>query len=332
MRVVGLARAVADPDHVAGGAVPVAGGRILPRHRLLVAEQQRLVAGVDVGAAQLGMAFEIEPAGLHEGERLGDAVGHLLVAIHRLRVFYKTEHPLMHAAEARVAAMREGAQQVQGRGRLVIGLDQALRIGRARFRGELRAVDDVAAIARQLDAVALLGRRGARLGELAGDAADLHHRRGRREGEHHRHLQEHAEEVADRVRAVVLEALGAVAALKQESIAGRDPRERLLQVARLAGKNQRRKRRKLAPRPRRASRRPGTAAPGRSGFPRQLSGVQRSGMTHNSLQLPGLIHADRLSSRKPRQRLSGTHPSQSPPFRVKERWIPALPSVGRDDT
>jgi hypothetical protein len=36
----------------------------------------------------------------------------------------------MHAAEAGVAAMREGAQQVQGRGRLMIGLDQALRIGR----------------------------------------------------------------------------------------------------------------------------------------------------------------------------------------------------------
>ena len=77
------------------------------------------MAGVDVGAAQLGMAFEIEPAGLHEGERLGDAVRDLAVAVHRLRVFYKTEHPLMHAAEAGVAAMREGAQQVQGRGRLV---------------------------------------------------------------------------------------------------------------------------------------------------------------------------------------------------------------------
>ena len=245
MRVIDLARAVADPHHVAGGAVPVAGGRILPRHRLLVAEQQRLVAGVDVGAAQLGMILEVEAAGLHEGERFRNAVRHLLVAVHRFRVFYKTEHPLMHAAKARVAAMRERAQQVQRRGGLVIGLDQPLRIGRARFLGELRAVDDVAAIARQLDAVLLLDRRRARLGELARDAADLHHRRSGREGEHHRHLQEHAEEVADRVRAVILEALGAVAALKQESIAGRDARERLLQVARLAGKHERRKRRKL---------------------------------------------------------------------------------------
>ena len=110
---------------------------------------------------------------------------------------------------------------------------------------ELDAVDDVAAIARQLDAVALLGRRRARLGELAGDAADLHHRHCRREGQHHRHLQEHAEEVADVVGAVLGEALGAVAALEQERLAGRHPRKMLLQAARLAGKNQRRKGREL---------------------------------------------------------------------------------------
>src|ERR1700737_3661683 len=112
----------------------------------------------------------------------------------------------------------------------MIGLDQALRVGRARTFRELRAVDDVAAIARQLDAIALLGGRGTRLGELAGDAADLHPRTGGREGENDRHLQEDAEEVADRVRAMVLEALGAVAALQQESLTGRHARERLLQV------------------------------------------------------------------------------------------------------
>ena len=106
---------------------------------------------------------------------------------------------------------------------------------------ELGAVDDVAAIARQLHAAALLGRRGARLGELAGDAADLHHRRAAGEGQHHRHLQEDAEEVADVVGAVLGEALGAIAALQQEGLAGRDLGQRLLQLARLACKNQRRK-------------------------------------------------------------------------------------------
>ena len=79
--VIELAGAIADPQHVAGGAVPVARGRIDAGHRLLVAEQQRLVAGVEIGRAQLGMAFRIEPAGAHEVERLGDAVGELLVVV-----------------------------------------------------------------------------------------------------------------------------------------------------------------------------------------------------------------------------------------------------------
>ena len=41
------------------------------------------------------------------------------------------------------------------------------------------------------------------------------------------------------------EAFGAIAALKQEGFAGRNPRQRLFQVAGLTRKNQRRKRGKL---------------------------------------------------------------------------------------
>ena len=108
------------------------------------------------------------------------------------------------------------------------------------FGREGGVVDDVAAIARQFDAVALLHRRGARLGELTGDAADLHHRRGGGIGEHHRHLQEHAEEVADVVRPMFGEAFRTVAALQQKSLPVGHAGERLFQAARLAGKNQRR--------------------------------------------------------------------------------------------
>ena len=89
---------------------------------------------------------------------------------------------------------------------------------------ELDAVDDVAAIGRQRDAVLRLGVGGARLGELAGHAADLHHRAGGAEGQHHRHLQQHAEGVADVVGMEFGEALGAVAALQQESLALAPPR------------------------------------------------------------------------------------------------------------
>ncbi len=178
------------------------------------------MAGVELGGAQLGMALEIEPAGLHEAERLRDAVGQFDVAPRLRTILDEAEHPLPHAGEIGVAALREGAQQIERRRRLPEGFDLAARIGPARVFGEGDVVDDVAAIARQLLAVALLGRRGARLGELAGDAADFHHRRGGGISQHHRHLQEHAEEVADVVRSMLGEAFRAVAALQQESLAG----------------------------------------------------------------------------------------------------------------
>src|SRR6202158_1217408 len=58
MAVIELAGAVADPDHVSRCRVPVAGGGIDPREGLLVAEQQRFVAGVDIGGAELRVAFK----------------------------------------------------------------------------------------------------------------------------------------------------------------------------------------------------------------------------------------------------------------------------------
>ena len=151
----------------------------------------------------------------------------------------------MHAAEIGKAAGGEGAQQVQRRRRLPVRHQLALRIGHARFGGEGDVVDDVAAVARQLDAADLFHRRGARFGELSGDAADLHHRQRAGIGQHDRHLQQHAEEIADVVGAVFGEAFGAIAALQQEGLAGGDARQRLFQVAGLAGEHQRRKRREL---------------------------------------------------------------------------------------
>ena len=59
----------------------------------------------------------------------------------------------MDIFEVGVAAIGEGAQKVEGRRGLAIGFQLAARIGRARLSGELDVVDDVAAIARQFDAV-----------------------------------------------------------------------------------------------------------------------------------------------------------------------------------
>ena len=152
----------------------------------------------------------------------------------------------MDVLEVGVAAGGEGAQQVERRRGLAVGLDLPARIGLARGGRELDVVDDVAAISRQGHAVDRLGVGGARLGELASDPPDLHDGRSGGEGHHHRHLKEDPEEIADVVGRMFAEALGAIAALEQERVARGRLAERLLEFARFACKNQRRIAGKLA--------------------------------------------------------------------------------------
>ena len=78
------------------------------------------------------MALEIEPAGLHEAERLGDAVGELLVMVRLRRVLDEAEHPLPHIGEIGVAALGERAQQIERRGGVAKRLDLPLRDRAAR--------------------------------------------------------------------------------------------------------------------------------------------------------------------------------------------------------
>ena len=77
-----------------------------------------------------------------------------LIASRLRAVLHEAQRPVMDALEIGVAAGGEGAQQVQRRRRLPVGLELAARIGHARLGRELDVVDDVAAVARQLDAVA----------------------------------------------------------------------------------------------------------------------------------------------------------------------------------
>ena len=196
--------------------------------------------GVEVGRPQLRMRLGVEADRPHEGERLGDAVGDFLIALGLRTVLDEAEHPTMGVLEIGVSAGGEGAQEVQCRGGLAIGLELPARLRLARFRGELDVVDDVAAIGRQRDAVDRLRAARPGLGELAGDPADLDDRRGGGKGHDHGHLQEDAEEIADVVGRMLGEALGAVAALKQERFARRGSAEHALELPRLAGENERR--------------------------------------------------------------------------------------------
>ena len=97
----------------------------------------------------------------------------------------------------------------------------------------------------QLLAVALLDRGRARLGELSGDPADLHRRHAGAVGEHHRHLQDHLELVADVVGRELRERLRAVARVEQEAVALADRGERFPQRTRLAREHERRHATKL---------------------------------------------------------------------------------------
>jgi len=175
----------------------------------------------------------------HEVHRVLDPGRHLAVAP-RLDLVGEARDPALHPVDVGVAAGREGAQEVQRGGGLGVGLKHAVRIGDARLGGEVEAVDDVAPVGGKLAPAYDLGRRRARLGELPGHAPDLDHRQLRAPGQHDRHLQKHLEGVADVVGRELREALRAIAPLQQERSAHGHLAQRALELARLAGEDQRR--------------------------------------------------------------------------------------------
>ena len=78
---VELAGALADPEHVGRAVVPVAGEGVLAGERLLVAEDQRLVAGEEVDLVQVRLGLGVDAAGPHEAQGPVDLVGQPLVAL-----------------------------------------------------------------------------------------------------------------------------------------------------------------------------------------------------------------------------------------------------------
>ena len=158
VRPLRLARAVSDPQQMRGVAVPVPGGGVDPRERLLVAEEQRFVRGVERGLMQGRGGGGGDPARLHEVERLLDPVGQHTVALGLRRLGDEVEAPPMHPVEIRVAALRQRPKQAQGGGGLEVGAQHPFGVGGSRAGVELDSVDDVAAVRRKLHAPAGLGR------------------------------------------------------------------------------------------------------------------------------------------------------------------------------
>ena len=230
-----------DPEEVGGAVVGVPGPGVDAGQRALVVEEQRLVGGVELHGAD---RVEVHARRSHEPHSAVDLGGqHLVAGVGG--VPHEALVPLVDAPQVRETAVGEGPDEVQGGGRGVVGAQQPVWVRDARFRGELVAVDGVATERRQLDAVAHLGVRRARLGVLARHAPHLDDGEGRPVGEHHGHLQDRLYLAPDVVRGVRGEGLGAVAALQDERLAPSGGRHEFLQSVGLAGEHERRGGREL---------------------------------------------------------------------------------------
>ena len=232
---------VRSPTHSmwAEQSYQLAGQRVAPREPLLVVEQEALVARPHVHLVQAPLRVEVDAAGGHEPERALDLGRDRLVAAALGRGGHELLVPAVDAGQVGEPALGEGAQQVQGRGGLVVGLDEPVRVGHARGRGRRVVVHHVAAEGRQLDAVHRLGRGRAGLRELARDPSQLDDGQRAGVGHHRRHLEDDLELLADADRREVGERLGAVAGLEQERTPLGDARERGREVAGLAGEDER---------------------------------------------------------------------------------------------
>ncbi len=124
VRAVELASALADPQHVRRAVVPAAAQRVLTGERLLVAEQQRLVTGVEVDLVQVVVVLGVDTAGPHEPQGSVDLGGELVVGAALGARCDELLRPGVDPAEVGETTLGEGAQQVQRRGRLVVGLHQ----------------------------------------------------------------------------------------------------------------------------------------------------------------------------------------------------------------
>src|SRR3546814_17613696 len=121
--------------------VPVSGQRVLAGQRLLIAEQQRFMAGVECGALQLRNGFGVDPAGRHEVQRLADAVGKVLILLEHGGATHEIQRPGVELVQIGIAALREGAQPVERSRRLRIRSEES-RVGKewvsqCRSRGTL---------------------------------------------------------------------------------------------------------------------------------------------------------------------------------------------------
>ena len=223
---------------MAGHVVGFAGARVDAGQCTFVFEQQRLVGSVELGGLE---GIEVGSAGIHEADGAIDFGSGLFVALVAGVRCEETAVPVVHEPQICETALGERTNEVKRRCGDVVRLEQTLRIVATGFLGELIAVDDVAAERRQGDSVAGLHIGRARLRELTGHTADLHHGHRTAVGEHCSHLQNSLHTGPDLVSLSSVEGFGAVAAGQDEGLTARGSGNPLLEHIGFTGEDQRRR-------------------------------------------------------------------------------------------
>jgi hypothetical protein len=115
------------------------------------------VRGVELGRLELRRRIGVDAARAHEVHGLGNAVGEVLITLRCGRAFQEAQRPAVNVLEVCIAAHGKRAQQIERCRRLAVGHDLALRVRLTRGLLELDGIDDVAAIAGQLQIPLLFG-------------------------------------------------------------------------------------------------------------------------------------------------------------------------------
>src|SRR5688572_290328 len=232
-----------DPWHVRRQVVPALPALEVARLRLLVEQVQSLVARVE--ARLRGLVDGRAGDGGVEVERVRDRVDDPAVGVAELRMLQEAEVPVLRVVHVREAAVDQRAHEIERERGALVAAQEQFRVRLAIGGRERGAVDEVAAVARQGDAVPRFRVGRSRLGELARDAADADHRFLEPVQQHDAHLQEDLELARDGVGVTVGEALRAVASLQQETLAPLRRGELRLELVDFPGHHDRRQAREL---------------------------------------------------------------------------------------
>ena len=195
------------------------------------------MGGEKTGLRELG-DLGVDAHDAHEVDGLVDLAGEFFILLALGGAAHELVVPGMNPFQGGVTAHGKGSQDVQGGAGQMIAFEHPLRVGLPGLGGWINGVDHVAPVAGELKTIYHFGIGGAGLGVLSGHAPHLDHRFATRVAHDYRHLQDHLEQLPDGRGGAHGKLLGAVAALKQESLALDGQGQLLLQGANLPGKDQ----------------------------------------------------------------------------------------------